>query len=315
MQHQLFYAYVKHLWAVGETKQAMERLTSLANVVDMIAHCQESQGNNLRVACWLKLGEWKIEELHPPGAPLTESKQKEVLMAFKRATANNSSRYKAWHAWALINFRLAQQISESRQHFVNISNVNNMNKVRPTSISLKALRNHVVAAVQGFVQAICLGTKRWSASVQQDLLNFLTCLFKYGEMNEMSEVAEIIKAEIGAVTLEAWLGVLPQLLARIHIKSPPVRSVLHPLLISLGENHPRTYCYWVALRCEWNSTLFLVVSLSHRIITFYFSTFLMVGRRGIDVSAFCSSKKSSFGTNGGCSKFNGFFERKLGRSS
>jgi len=243
VQHQLFYAYVKHLWAVGETKQAMERLTSLANVVDMIAHCQESQGNNLRVACWLKLGEWKIEELHPPGAPLTESKQKEVLMAFKRATANNSSRYKAWHAWALINFRLAQQISESRQHFVNISNVNNMNKVRPTSISLKALRNHVVAAVQGFVQAICLGTKRWSASVQQDLLNFLTCLFKYGEMNEMSEVAEIIKAEIGAVTLEAWLGVLPQLLARIHIKSPPVRSVLHPLLISLGENHPQALMY------------------------------------------------------------------------
>ena len=42
----------------------------------------------------------------------------------------------------------------------------------------RLLRNHVAAAVHGFVNAISVGTRIWSASVQQDLLNLLSCLFK-----------------------------------------------------------------------------------------------------------------------------------------
>jgi FKBP12-rapamycin complex-associated protein len=98
----------------------------------------------------------------------------------------------------------------------------------------------VVAAVNGFVKAISLGTKRWSASVQQDMLNLLTCLFKYGEL---SEVASTINEGIGGINLDTWLGVLPQLLARIHIREPSVRSVLHPLLTKLGEKHPQALMY------------------------------------------------------------------------
>lgn len=98
----------------------------------------------------------------------------------------------------------------------------------------------MVAAVKGFVRAICLGTKRWSAFVQQDLLNFLTCLFRYGEI---PEVASTVKFEINSIALEAWLGVLPQLLARIHIKLPSIRSSLHPLLISFCEKHPQALIY------------------------------------------------------------------------
>jgi FKBP12-rapamycin complex-associated protein len=93
-----------------------------------------------------------------------------------------------------------------------------------------------VAAVNALINAISLGTKRWSASVQQDELNLLTCLFKYGEL---SEVATTINEGIGGINLDTWLGVLPQLLARIHIREPAVRSVLHPLLTRLGERHPQ----------------------------------------------------------------------------
>ena len=45
------------------------------------------------------------------------------------------------------------------------------------------------------------------------------------------------------VTLEAWLGVLPQLLARIHIQSPSIRPVLHSLLVRLGRKHPQALMY------------------------------------------------------------------------
>jgi len=141
--------------------------------------------------------------------------------------------YRAWHAWALLNFRLASQIGEKTD----------LGSTAPLKISREEVlmqRNHVIAAVKGFVTAINLGTKRHSASVQQDMLNLLSCLFRYGEYEG---VAKVISHGVAAVPVEAWLGVLPQLLARIHIKTPAVRSVLLPLLTRLGERHPQALMY------------------------------------------------------------------------
>ena len=76
--------------------------------------------------------------------------------------------------------------------------------------------------------------------MQQDLLNLLRCIFKYGRLHD---VATTFNSGLSSIQLEAWLGVLPQLLARIHIKSPAVRSVLHPLLVRLGAKHPQALMY------------------------------------------------------------------------
>ena len=201
----------------------MNRLSLLCNIVDLTTQCGHAtdQTEALRMNCWLRKGDWKIDLL-PPGATLTESLSAEVVVAYKRATdavTERKSSYRAWHSWALINFRLAEQSDE-----------------RST-----AVRSHIIAAVKGFVRAISVGTKRWSASVQQDMLNLLSCLFKYG--GELEDVASTIKDGLASIQLEAWLGVLPQLLARIHIKAPAVRSVLHPLLVRLGANHPQALIY------------------------------------------------------------------------
>lgn len=218
----------------------MDRLEKLADVVDMVSNTISNEHSALRVSCWLKLGEWKITSSHSHVFSLQEKTQYEVLMALKRSTYGNRNGYKAWHTWALVNFRLAQQHDENRQNSLIGPLQRPPPKTGSGTTSSKILWSHVAAAVQGFVKAICLGTKRWSASVQQDLLNFLTCLFRYGQKND---VAKIVNSEIGAVALEAWLGVLPQLLARIHMKSPSVRSVLHPLLVRLGEKHPQALMY------------------------------------------------------------------------
>jgi len=239
IQHRIYFAYIKHLWAMDHREEAMRRLACLSDVVDLVAHCEHSQDNTLRVSCWLRLGDWKVAG-NPPGTPLPEPLQAEVLTAYKRATASTGSGYRAWHSWALINFRLAQQIDESMTVRTDSNATSGAVRTRGAKISTKNLRNHVVAAVKGFVQAISLGTKRWSASVQQDMLNFLTCLFKYGEL---PEVAATIEDGLASVQLEAWLGVLPQLLARIHIKSDKVRTVLHRLLVDLGAKHPQALMY------------------------------------------------------------------------
>jgi FKBP12-rapamycin complex-associated protein len=225
VQHRLYFSYLKHLWATGNREGALFRLDKLCGVVELVSHFERSQNENLRAACWCKLGDWTLEKGNPP---LNRSQTTEVLFAYKRATAAKQDDYKAWHAWALMNFRLAQSSHE-------------FTTARPKSLGIhNNAKAHILAAVQGFVKAISYGTKRWSASVQQDMLNLLTCLFRYGEW---PEVAEKIEDGLSCITLEAWLGVLPQLLARIQIKSPSIRKILHNLLRRLGSAHPQAMMY------------------------------------------------------------------------
>jgi serine/threonine-protein kinase mTOR len=227
----LYFAFVKHLWSMDRRVEAIHRLERLCCIVDIVYHCQRQSDKSLGVACWLELSECKIDEQVSPNSHMTIPLQYSVLFALKRAILSPACGYKAWHAWALVNFRLAEQLHEQEE--------TSTNRPRHQS-SLNSLANHVIAAAQGFSNAISLGTKRWIASVQQDMLNLLTCLFKYGDL---PGVAKTINSGMRVITLEAWLGVLPQLLARIHIRKPSVRSVLHPLLTRLGEKHPQALMY------------------------------------------------------------------------
>lgn len=231
IQYQLYFSFVRHLWYTDDRRdEAMLRLSNLCDVVDMVYHCENISDTSLRVGCWLELGEWKLRLAESPETShISEPLQADVLTAFKRATLLDDCGYRAFHAWALLNFRIAIQISEDVDDLDRASND-----------TLKSVQNHVVAAVKGFVNAICQGTKKWCASVQQDLLNLLTCLFRFGNVQD---IAPVINDSIGAIAIEAWLGVLPQLLARIHMKDPSIRAVLHPLLTRLGEKHPQALMY------------------------------------------------------------------------
>jgi FKBP12-rapamycin complex-associated protein len=241
VQHQLYFAYLRHLWATGNRDEALGRLERLSAAVDLVSQCEKISNSSLQVSCWLKLGDWKVECSSPSGVPSIVELQTEVLLAYKKATASKSNDYKAWHAWALMNFRLAQQSQERSGATRENGAAPTANEfIRQTTSISPRTKNQVVAAVVGFKKAITFGTKRWSASVQQDMLNFLTCLFKFGEVPEVSRA---INDGLMSVTLESWLGVLPQLLARIHIQSPSIRSSLHGLLTRLGTKHPQALMY------------------------------------------------------------------------
>jgi serine/threonine-protein kinase mTOR len=232
IQYRLYFAFVRHLWYTDRRDEAVERLSYLSDVVDMVSHCENIQDLSLRASCWIELGEWKLAQSSATSkSQIEEPLQLEVLTDFKRATLLPGCGYRAWHSWALLNFRIALQLSEQD---VGVA----VHGTNPKSPSV--LRNHVVAAVTGFVNAISQGTKKWSASVQQDLLNLLTCLFKFGNFQD---VAKVINGSISSIAIEAWLGVIPQLLARIQIRDVSIRSVLHPLLARLGEKHPQALMY------------------------------------------------------------------------
>jgi len=107
-------------------------------------------------------------------------------------------------------------------------------------IASSELMSYNLAAAQGFLRAISLGQKKWCASVEQDMLCLLYVWFRYG--NE-PEVDKLLSSHFSIVSLDAWLGVLPQLIARIHTRESAVRYLLDDLLCRLGARHPQALVY------------------------------------------------------------------------
>ena len=54
----------------------------------------------------------------------------------------------------------------------------------------------------------------------------------------------------GAVSVEVWLQVIPQLIARIHTQAAGTRSLLHRLLERIGDAHAQALIYPLTVSCK-----------------------------------------------------------------
>lgn len=70
----------------------------------------------------------------------------------------------------------------------------------------------------------------------QDILRLLTLWFNHGAA---AEVEKALEEGFQHVSIDTWLVVIPQIIARIHSPSPPVRNLIHSLLIRIGRHHPQ----------------------------------------------------------------------------
>lgn len=55
----------------------------------------------------------------------------------------------------------------------------------------------------------------------------------------IAAVFNILNEELDKISPENWLGVVPQLIARMHVKSPQIAGLLHKILIKLAGTHPQ----------------------------------------------------------------------------
>ena len=100
-----------------------------------------------------------------------------------------------------------------------------------------SVTEYVKEAIKGFVKSIVLGQgQSGTANVLQDTLRLLTLWFKYGTKKG---VYDILKGEIDKISEDNWLSVVPQLIARIHIKSPEISGLLRNLLTRVAKAHPQ----------------------------------------------------------------------------
>ncbi|KAI8628398.1 TOR kinase [Xylariaceae sp. FL1651] len=174
----------------------------------------------LLAKCFLRQGEWQValnksDWQHPT--------VQDILTSYSKATQYNPKWYKAWHAWALANFEIVQALMSPADR----------NAPRPES---QIVISHVVPAVTGFFKSIALS----SGSSLQDTLRLLTLWFAHGGS---SEVNAAVTQGFGTVSVDTWLEVIPQLIARINQPNPRVRQSIHNLLADVGRNHPQALVY------------------------------------------------------------------------
>jgi FKBP12-rapamycin complex-associated protein len=174
----------------------------------------------LLAKCFLRQGEWQValnksDWEHPS--------VQDILTSYSKATQYNPKWYKAWHAWALANFEIVQTIMSPGDR----------NSPRPDPA---LITSHVVPAVTGFFKSIALS----SGSSLQDTLRLLTLWFAHGGS---SEVNAAVTQGFGTVSVDTWLEVIPQLIARINQPNPRVRQSIHNLLADVGRNHPQALVY------------------------------------------------------------------------
>ena len=74
----------------------------------------------------------------------------------------------------------------------------------------------------------------------QDTLRLLTLWFEYGHMKV---VEETLIEGFTTVSIDTWLQVIPQLIARIHSSVASVARLTHDLLTNVGRAHPQALVY------------------------------------------------------------------------
>jgi len=115
--------------------------------------------------------------------------------------------------------------------------------------TLKATHNkdeyieHIIAAMKGLVQQLALGGNTMNSTrTLQNTLRLLKLWFKRGWINQ---IQQIFKSDFSKIDLQVWVSVIPQLIARIDIKSRPIREGTVHLLERISDTYPQSMLYAV----------------------------------------------------------------------
>ena len=160
-------------------------------------------------------GMWRAEKIEKN---LNEFEVKSILEDLKLSTKYNNKNYKAWHFYALLNYKFFELIKKTKDIFQY---------------------NYASNAIEGFIKSICIGEKNTS-KIFQDLLLLLNIWFLVGTEESINN---LIMQGINDISLENWALVIPQLLTRTNIVNPLIRKTLISLLKKLVLKIPRSLTY------------------------------------------------------------------------
>ena len=249
---EVLYAQLKYQWATGQQPMSLHQLrlftADLSQQLSILHSPNGARGtggaggqhfmfdlndqNNLGpkaivsniekllAKCFVKQGQWMTTMMK---GDWESAHVREIIDAYGNATAHYTEWYKAWHSWALANFEVVTAVTAKA-------------KRQNTNLPSSLVSDHVVPAVRGFFKSIALS----SASSLQDTLRLLTLWFAHGSDQEVNTV---ILEGFNDVSVDTWLEVIPQLIARINQPVNRVRATIHRLLAEVGKAHPQALVY------------------------------------------------------------------------
>lgn len=272
------FAQIKQQWAEGNRDHAQAQLKRFARMLP-----PSDQQLLARVA--YTTGQW----IQQSQETLDDSRMAAVISEYRNATKCDPGWYKAWHALALINYENVQKMrKEARLRASGIApNAQGASTVPtffgPTSSSSSSsnplhsalgashsastgtnaanpptpqrgwalppetVKGNLIPAIVGFFRSIALNP----GQNLQDILRLLTLWFDYGHD---TMVQTTIQDQMKQLAIDVWLSVIPQIIARIHTPSLPVRRLLQELLTSIGKEHPQALVYALTVASKSQST-------------------------------------------------------------
>jgi phosphatidylinositol kinase/protein kinase (PI-3 family) len=212
---------------------------------------------HLKARCYLRLGDWQLS-MHDR---LDNDLIPQVLNSFHRATLCDAKSYKVWHGFAVMNFRIVSHYSQLKQAAVarqtpaerkageskrpdvrlassrpSLSGTSS-STTSSTSVEIAELQRkidaHVVPGINGFFRSIALAGDQ----SLQDILRLLTLWFSHGSHPD-AETA--LRRGFNTISIDTWLAVIPQIIARIHTSHLPM---IDELLQKIGRAHPQALVY------------------------------------------------------------------------
>ena len=241
------FAYCKHEWATAPDAAAraaaLARLSALADDVcprggawpppsdappaEHAGADRDGHRAPLAARVSLRLGTWTWSAT--PATALDDGVVADVLARLELATARAPDWARAWHAWALFNV-------QAMEHYAKFD--------------VAAAARHAAPAVRGFFASVAVGVGDARAprgAHLQDVLRLLTLWFNHGAQ---PDVRDALHEGFGHVAVDTWLGVLPQIIARIHTRQDTVRGLIHTLLVAVGRSHPQALMYPLLVACK-----------------------------------------------------------------
>lgn len=224
------YAYFKYTWAKGDRLDSLDWLRTFTARLSQDVGLTQLNGQNRLVAadpamsdytkllarCYVKIGQWQVALSDGWAANNPE----EILASYQFSTQLDPDWYKGWHTWALANFEIIQHLETNAQ----------------PSVVRDAFTRHIVPACRAFFRSIALSR----GDSLQDTLRLLTLWFKFGYEGSVNMA---IAEGFGTVSIDVWLEVIPQIIARIHTPRVTVRRLIQQFLTDVGKAHPQALIY------------------------------------------------------------------------
>jgi serine/threonine-protein kinase mTOR len=143
------------------------------------------------------------------------------------------------------NFKKASEYASTKKlgvslHYLALSISFVIQKLESIKESEDKITKYITEAIKAYSKSINLsynGDDRYSL---EDILRLLTLVFKYAHIKE---VEEILNESFKVISVDSWIRVIPQLIARVNSNQKTINNLIQDILSKTVQVHPQALIF------------------------------------------------------------------------